>query len=55
MKLYRLYLISCILFLLEGCTLEDFEPTEWAVDPVLELSESGVVFNAADNRDTIKV
>ena len=55
MKYHGLYLISCILIVLQGCALEDFEPTEWAVDPVLELSASGVVFNAADNRDTIKV
>lgn len=55
MKYYSLYLTSCILILLQGCALEDFEPTEWAVDPTLELSVSGVVFNAADNRDTIKV
>lgn len=55
MKHHCLYLISCILFLLQGCALEDFDPSEWAVDPVLELSASGVVFNAANNRDTIKV
>lgn len=55
MKQYRLFLASITLIFLHGCALEDFEPTEWAVDPLLELSASGVVFNAADNRDTIKV
>ena len=55
MKYNRLFLFSCILILFQGCALEDFEPTEWAVDPILELSESGVVFSATDNRDTVKV
>lgn len=55
MKRYRNYLMVFCFILLHACALEDFEPTEWAVDPILELSESGVVFTAADNRDTIKV
>ena len=55
MKQYIFWGACIILLLLHGCALEDFEPTEWAVDPVLDLSASGVVFNAADNRDTIKV
>lgn len=55
MRQYRLFLASITSIFLHGCALEDFEPTEWAVDPLLELSASGVVFNAADNRDTIKV
>lgn len=55
MRHYKLIIFSFILVLLQGCTYEDFEPTEWAVEPELELSESGLVFNAANNQDTIKV
>ena len=54
MKYYTI-ILSFIFVLLQGCTYEDFEPTEWAVEPELELSESGLVFNAANNQDTIKV
>lgn len=50
------YLILIILVsLLYGCTYEDFDPSEWAVEPQLELSESGLVFNAAKNTDTVKI
>lgn len=55
MKCYTTYFALCLFVLLQGCTYEDFEPTEWAVNPELELSESGLVFNAANNQDTIKV
>ena len=41
--------------MLTSCTLEEFDPDDWAVDPILELSESGVVFNATNNTDTIYV
>lgn len=40
---------------LTGCSYEEFSPTDWAVEPILELSESGIVFNAAINQDTIKI
>lgn len=43
------------LFLLCSCTYEEFNPDEWAVDPVLELSEHGVVFNADSNECIILV
>ena len=55
MKNILLWLIFCITLLSEGCIYEDFNPTEWAVDPILELSESGLVFSAAVNQDTIEV
>lgn len=55
MNNYRICLTFFFLILLQGCSLEDFKPEEWAVDPILELSESGLVFNATENRDTIKV
>lgn len=40
------YIISVIL--LSACTLNEFDPKEWAIDPVLELSESGVVLSSQD-------
>lgn len=48
-------IILSIIPLIIGCSYEDFNPTDWAVDPILEFSESGLVFNAATNCDTIKV
>lgn len=48
-------IVSSIILLLSGCSYEEFNPTDWAVDPILELSESGVVFNAAINQDTVKI
>ena len=52
----RKYFILMILaIMVYGCTYEDFDPSEWAIEPQLELSESGLVFNAAKNTDTVKI
>lgn len=51
-------IIFSLVFLListYSCTYEGFDPQIWAVDPILELSESGVVFNATNNTDTIHI
>lgn len=55
MRTYTPLLIISLFVLSQGCAYEEFNPAEWAVDPVLELSESGFVFNASNNQDTIKV
>ncbi len=46
-------LVSILLF--QGCAYKDFNPMEWAVDPILELSKTGVVFTAAKHSDTIVI
>ncbi len=38
-----------------ACTLEDFSPNEWAVEPELQVSNNYVVFNSAVGNDTITV
>ena len=55
MKAISFFCGLCLLVIMYGCTYEEFDPSEWAVDPMLELSESGLVFNAAINLDTIKI
>lgn len=55
MRKFLTGIVSSIILLLSGCSYEEFNPTDWAVDPILELSESGVVFNAAINQDTVKI
>ena len=55
MKNILLGIMSFIILLLTGCSYEDFSPKNWAVDPILDLSESGLVFNAAINQDTVKI
>ena len=49
------YIVVLFVGMLTSCTLEEFNPENWAVDPMLELSESGVVFNATNNTDTIHI
>lgn len=55
MKNFSAGIVLPIVLLLSGCSYEEFNPTDWAVDPILELSESGIVFNAAINQDTVKI
>lgn len=35
------------------CTLEDFDPQTWAIDPILDISESGLLFYASENQKKI--
>lgn len=43
----------CLLFV--SCELKDFSPEEWAVEPELNLSESGVVVSSASEKHSISV
>lgn len=44
--------IACIfsVILLSACTLNEFDPKEWAIDPVLKLSESSAVLGSQDEK-----
>lgn len=55
MKNLLVGIVSSIVLLLSGCSYEEFCPNDWAVDPILELSESGLIFNAGINQDTVKI
>ena len=46
----RFVILIFLSFVVSSCILRDFNPQEWALDPVLELSENGIVFNG--NRDS---
>ena len=46
MKAYLLTVLYCMLCLLVACEYDDFEPSEWSIEPELSLSNSGVVFNS---------
>ena len=56
MKNYTLFIYSILLLLaVTSCELNDFEPTEWAIDPELELSESGMVVSSAVETRSVSV
>lgn len=44
-----------IAILITSCVYDDFNPTEWAIDPSLTLENSGIVFNSLTGKETIKV
>lgn len=46
MKWYLLIVLSCIICVTTSCEYDDFEPSEWSIEPELSLSNSGVVFNS---------
>lgn len=46
MKLYLLIMLSCIICVTTSCEYDDFNPSEWSIEPELSLSSSGVVFNS---------
>lgn len=49
-----LTIISCCISLV-GCTLSEFDPETWAIDPVLELSESGLIFTNSDREGVVVI
>lgn len=49
------YIAVLSIWLLASCTLEDFNPEYWAVEPSLNISKSGHIFNAYQGRDTILI
>ncbi len=49
---HLLIIISVYIFF-AGCTLSEFDPETWAIDPVLELSESGLIFTNSDREGVV--
>lgn len=43
---YHYGILTLLILCFEACTLQDFEPEEWAVDPELELSDNYVIFSS---------
>lgn len=48
-------LLSVILLFVQACTLHEFNPEEWAVEPELELSENYVIFTSVVGSQKISV
>lgn len=46
MKRYQLISLAYIICITTSCEYDDFEPSEWSIEPELSLSTSGVVFNS---------
>lgn len=46
MKRYQLISLAYIICVTTSCEYDDFEPSEWSIEPELSLSNSGVVFNS---------
>jgi formylglycine-generating enzyme required for sulfatase activity len=55
MRKSLLLIVMLMSIALHSCVYEDFDPADWAVTPELDLSESGLIFNATNNQDTIKI
>ena len=54
-KYIPLILLTLTVAVLTSCELKDFEPTEWAVDPELRLSESGIVASSSQEHFKVRV
>ena len=52
---YTLSLLLATILTLTSCELKDFDPEEWAVEPELTLSESGIVVSSAQESRQVKV
>lgn len=48
-------IVVLLIGMLTSCTLEDFNPEDWAIEPQLNISKSGHIFNAYQGRDTIQI
>lgn len=51
----KVLLLIIISSLFTSCLYNDFEPSEWAVDPQLDFSKSVVLFNSAVSQDSVVV
>lgn len=49
------YIVVLLVGILTSCTLEEFDPNTWAIEPHLETSFSGRIYNAYNTIDTILV
>lgn len=51
----QIFIIAILASLFTSCLNKDFEPTEWGIDPELDFSRSGLVFNSLNTEQKIKV
>ena len=55
MKTHTLLLVVLASLLFASCLKKDFEPSEWGIDPELDFSQSGLVFNSLNTEQKVKV
>lgn len=49
------YIVMLLVGVVTSCTLEEFDPNAWAIEPHLETSFSGRIYNAYNTIDTLLV
>lgn len=55
MKSVKYTVLFLVLAGLSSCLNEDFNPMDWALEPELEFSQSGIILNSTVGADTISV
>ncbi|SDG80617.1 Formylglycine-generating enzyme, required for sulfatase activity, contains SUMF1/FGE domain [Prevotella communis] len=55
MKSVKCTVLLLVLAGFSSCLNEDFNPMDWSLEPELEFSQSGVIFNSTVGADTISV
>lgn len=48
-------ILTCSLFFLTGCLLENFNPTEWAIDPELEFASQSLTFGPEEGTQVMNL
>ena len=51
----HIFILAILASLITSCLNKDFEPAEWGIDPELDFSRSGLVFNSLNTEQKIKV
>lgn len=51
----KIFIIAIFASLFASCLNKEFEPSEWGIDPELDFSQSGLVFNSLNTEQKIKV
>ncbi len=52
---FAIIMTQLISLFMSSCTLDDFNPDEWAVDPELSFSKNGVIFNSTIGATSVSV
>lgn len=51
----HIFILAILASMFTSCLNKEFEPAEWGIDPELDFSRSGLVFNSLNTEQTIKV
>ena len=53
MKVYIIFVLT--LFLLSSCTKDEFSPSEWGPEPIIEISPLAVILTPSHPVDTVEI